>query len=290
MRDVVTQLYEFGILVNQKPISEYYHEGNFFVEGRKGSQYELFFRNHSAIRVLVIASVDGLSVMNGKPAGAEGPGYVVEPRGYLSVPGWTKDNSEVNAFYFSSIPKSYSSRTGQGSNNVGVVGAMVFPEHQKPQWHQTYDSYHLNGLNGFKKTQPIRRYGASGQSAASGLNSLGSWTASGFETTSLNAQNAGMEVNTSARSFTGAGATGSISAAAAMPVANAVGTGWGHEMDFKTTNVIFEKASANPVSTMAIFYDDRKGLVKRGVLIDYATNKPNPFPKTNRVGCEPPRN
>ena len=48
---------------------EYYHQGNWFIEGREGNNYTLWFNNRTNHRVMAIFSVDGLDVCKGQPAG-----------------------------------------------------------------------------------------------------------------------------------------------------------------------------------------------------------------------------
>lgn len=56
-----------------------------------------------------------------------------------------------------------------------------------------------------------------------------------------------------------------------------VGTGWGKATDFKTTSVSFN-ANSYQSQTVTIFYDSRKGLESRGIVLNRVKNNPNPFP------------
>lgn len=128
MRDN-TSTYHLSILVGGKPIHEYEHQGNTFVEGRKSSEFELEFKNNSQKRVLVIPSVDGLSTLDGKPATPESKGYIVQAWGTLRIPGWTIDGQSVAKFLFQDKERSYVSQSGNGSSaNAGVIGVIVYEE------------------------------------------------------------------------------------------------------------------------------------------------------------------
>ena len=43
--------YELNVLVKGRPIAEYSHNGQFFIEGRDGSNFEIEFKNLSPMRV-----------------------------------------------------------------------------------------------------------------------------------------------------------------------------------------------------------------------------------------------
>jgi hypothetical protein len=120
--------YELEILIGGRPINVYNHNGNYFVEGRKGSKYELKVINNSWVRIEAVLSVDGLSVTTDGPAGPANSGYVVPARSSIVIPGYRRNSDNVAEFLFSEKKHSYSAITGQGSNNVGAIGLMVFEE------------------------------------------------------------------------------------------------------------------------------------------------------------------
>lgn len=118
--------YELNISINQKIIDIYDHNGQKFVEGRKGSEFEIVFTNNTNVDALAIISVDGLDILDGKPASNESSGYVVSPFQTVSIPGWRLDNENVAKFVFSNTRASYSNRIGHGTKNVGVIGCLVY--------------------------------------------------------------------------------------------------------------------------------------------------------------------
>lgn len=105
----------------------YWHAGERHVAGEPGHEYEIRVRNRTAGRLLAVTSVDGVDVLSGRTASTQEGGYVIDPRGRLSVDGWRKDMDQVAAFYFTSLPDSYAARTGR-PDNVGVIGVALFRE------------------------------------------------------------------------------------------------------------------------------------------------------------------
>jgi hypothetical protein len=103
-----------------------------YVEGREGSSFTLRIRNGSHRRVLAVPSVDGLSVLDGKPAGSSSPGYVLDPWQTLEVVGWKVDGDTAARFFFAgSSPESdgsYVAAIGGDIANKGVIGAIFFAE------------------------------------------------------------------------------------------------------------------------------------------------------------------
>ncbi|MBI3268231.1 MAG: hypothetical protein HYZ53_04360 [Planctomycetes bacterium] len=97
------------------------------VVGESGSRYVLHFRNRSDLLLEIVASVDGLDVWDGRPASYAKRGYLLRPRGELTIDGWRRSDVEVAAFRFGSVRDSYAARMGS-ARNVGVIGVAVFHE------------------------------------------------------------------------------------------------------------------------------------------------------------------
>jgi hypothetical protein len=60
-----------------------------------------------------------------------------------------------------------------------------------------------------------------------------------------------------------------------------LGTGHGHREDSPVEYVDFQRRSTTPEETIVIYYDSRKNLLARGVMLDsrrYAERSPSPFP------------
>lgn len=103
-----------------------------YVEGRQGSNFTLRIRNGTARRVLAVPSVDGLSVLDGKPASANSSGYILNPHQTLEIPGWKLDGETAAKFFFAGETEagdeSYVAQIGGDVANKGVIGVIVFDE------------------------------------------------------------------------------------------------------------------------------------------------------------------
>jgi len=95
--------------------------------GSVDQRYDIVLENHSAQRLEVVVSVDGLDVVDGSDASYDHDGYVLEPWATLDIAGWRTSYDHVAAFRFSDIPDSYGARTGR-ARNLGVIGVAVFDE------------------------------------------------------------------------------------------------------------------------------------------------------------------
>jgi hypothetical protein len=100
-----------------------------FVIGEQGRRYSIVVRNRTDFRIEVLLSVDGLDVIDGRPASFEKRGYVVRPHGKVEVEGFRRSTDAVAAFRFSSVRDSYANRRHGDTRNVGVIGLAVFHEH-----------------------------------------------------------------------------------------------------------------------------------------------------------------
>lgn len=269
-----TNQYELSLVINGNPLTEYYHNGNFFVEGRTNSNYELRVRNNSPERIMAILSVDGLGVIDGKVAGADSSGYIVEPWQTLSVPGWKVDGATAAKFQFGSASGSYSNRTSRGKKNVGVIGMMVFrPKYVPPvnNWSPTF-TYTSIGGGLTTSSQPMwnTMLGSSVSNCVSG---------SGLDVDSIGG------VAMAAPSGAATMRTANINNASvvghnAIPkTTQNLGTEYGDATTFQTTQTTFEKRDPNyPDALLAVYYDDANGLEARGILLPYRNSSPQAFP------------
>ena len=97
------------------------------VIGEDGERYRIVVRNGTGARFEIVASVDGLDVVDGKPADPNRRGYLVDPHGTLVIDGFRTSSAAVAAFRFGKVSDSYAARTA-GDRNVGVVGFAIFAE------------------------------------------------------------------------------------------------------------------------------------------------------------------
>jgi hypothetical protein len=97
------------------------------IVGEDGARYRIVVRNATAARFEIVASVDGLDVIDGQPADPDRRGYLVDPYGVLTIAGFRTSDDAVAAFRFGAVADSYAAQTA-GDRNVGVVGMAIFTE------------------------------------------------------------------------------------------------------------------------------------------------------------------
>jgi hypothetical protein len=110
-----------------QPLQVWRHDGRLFIAGEPGARYSLRVTNHTDGRVLVVMSVDGVNILTGETADYGQRGYVFGPHQSYDVSGWRKSDTEVAAFTFASLSRSYAARTGR-PGDVGVIGLAAFKE------------------------------------------------------------------------------------------------------------------------------------------------------------------
>jgi hypothetical protein len=116
------------ILVDGQPLPTVsYHGKTYLPVPRLGQEYAIRVWNHGPRRVAAILSVDGLSVIDGRTASGDSPGYVVAPQGSVVIKGWRRDMDTVAAFSFVDRDKSYANLVGR-PENVGVIGLLAIEE------------------------------------------------------------------------------------------------------------------------------------------------------------------
>lgn len=101
--------------------------GRTFIMGEDGAHYRIVVRNATPARFEIVASVDGLDVIDGKPADPTRRGYLVDPYGVLTIDGFRTSDQAIAAFRFGAVAESYAAQTS-GDQNVGVIGLAFFAE------------------------------------------------------------------------------------------------------------------------------------------------------------------
>lgn len=139
----INNLVDISIIINGAVVPLYEHENDTYLEGRIGSEYVIRARNKTGKRILLVPSVDGLSVIDGKRATHKSGGFIIDPYSTYDLTGFLVDDKTAAKFTFSDIKSSYASKTGNDENNVGVIGFAVYKEelpkilHRIPQeWQQ----------------------------------------------------------------------------------------------------------------------------------------------------------
>jgi hypothetical protein len=120
------------VLVDGQPLATVQDEGKTYLPvPRLETEYQIRVSNHGSRRIAAIVSVDGLSVINGKPASKASPAYLVAPHSSILIKGWRRSLDTVAAFRFVERDKSYASLMGR-PENVGVIGLIAVEEEARP--------------------------------------------------------------------------------------------------------------------------------------------------------------
>jgi len=105
-----------------------------FVVGEEGRRYSIVVRNRSDFRLEIVLSVDGLDVIDGRPASFRKRGYIVNPHQKLVVEGFRQSTEAVAAFRFGPVRESYAAEKYHNTRNVGVIGIALFNEAGSNPW------------------------------------------------------------------------------------------------------------------------------------------------------------
>ena len=121
-----------------------------WVVGEPNQRYSLAIANDTGSAFEVVASVDGLDIIDGRPASFQKRGYIVDPFTSVVIDGWRTSEETVAAFRFSSIEDSYAERMGDG-RNVGVIGAAFFREAPRgwDEWRAPEESWRRDRADPF---------------------------------------------------------------------------------------------------------------------------------------------
>jgi hypothetical protein len=110
-----------------RPLPSFEVASRDYVVGEHGQAYSIEVRNHSGSRIEVVATVDGLDVVDGEEGSFSKRGYVVGPFDTVEIDGFRRSTDTVAAFRFGSVRDSYAGRKGK-ARNVGVIGVAFFHE------------------------------------------------------------------------------------------------------------------------------------------------------------------
>lgn len=251
------------ILVNGKPIKNYYANGQQWIEARDGTSYSIEVKNNSNERILAVLSVDGMNVINGQEAELEPEnGYVISPYSNLIIDGWRISDSEVKEFIFNFNKKeSYAVKLGSGEKNLGVIGLAFYSEKKNYRGGISYTTY--PGFRPPSTGDPIvyPSWTTCDQlisyNAVSGLIDDGVHVYS-CSTNEIKPENLSTKIETSSVDF-------------------AAGTGKGDSVQSQVYDVDFNTDKLIGMTT--IYYDSFTNLEKRGIITKNIM--PSPF-KNNR--------
>ncbi|HJX91380.1 MAG TPA: hypothetical protein VJ372_12845 [Pyrinomonadaceae bacterium] len=124
--------FDLEVLVDGRPLAEYFARGRTYVEALKGAEYELRIRNPTPNRVAVALSVDGLNTIDARHTSAwNSSKWVIDPYQTIIIGGWQMSTERARRFYFTDERDSYGAKLGQ-TTNLGLLSAVVFRERQQP--------------------------------------------------------------------------------------------------------------------------------------------------------------
>jgi hypothetical protein len=124
--------FQLEVVVNGRPLTEYYARGRTYIEALQGAEYELLVRNDSPDRVAVALSVDGLNTIDARHTSAwNASKWVIEPYQTITISGWQMSSERARRFYFTNERDSYGAKLGQTAN-LGVISAVFFRERSRP--------------------------------------------------------------------------------------------------------------------------------------------------------------
>src|ERR1051325_4912267 len=123
--------FQLEVVVNGRPLDEYYARGRTYVEALQGAEYELRLRNNSSDRVAVALSVDGLNTIDARHTSAwDASKWGIEPYQTITISGWQMSSERARRFYFTNERDSYGAKLGQTAN-LGVISAVFFREQRR---------------------------------------------------------------------------------------------------------------------------------------------------------------
>jgi len=136
MQEAAGGLVEWGMMGRGGLLPAYkeWGGGRRLVAGAAGSTYSIQIKNRSRSTLEVVASVDGLDVMDGTAASYQKRGYLIEPGRTLDIAGFRTSERSVAAFKFSSVANSYANLRHGDTRNVGVIGLAVFTQKGVNPW------------------------------------------------------------------------------------------------------------------------------------------------------------
>ena len=120
--------YTLEILVDGVPLAEYAARGKTYIEATEGREYSIRVTNHTARRIAVALSVDGLGTIDAKTTSAgKASKWILSPYQTVTLDGWQTSSTTARRFFFTTEEESYGAWLGRTSN-LGIISAAVFRE------------------------------------------------------------------------------------------------------------------------------------------------------------------
>lgn len=254
--------FSLDVLVDGVPLPQIRHRGKVYVEAPWNKDFELRITCRGYERYLAVCSVDGLSIMNGRPASSRDSGYVIE-NGSITIPGFRLDQDNVAHFRFGDKSASYANLMGH-PRNVGVIGVKLYADADRRSYVVPYPySPHILEYRG------NRLHGGPAPHSSDGS---GSGPTFGDE---------------QARSERLGAARLQKLPAMSSSLDHDMGTEFGARTNYNTRDISFNRGAI--VASFSIEYASHDKLVSAGILPIYrnvvAPPVPDPFPADS---CPPP--
>ncbi len=256
--------FSFQLESGGRVLPVYTHKGRSYVEGSFGDDYAIRVFNHTGQRVEAVVTVDGRDVISGSVGNyKQGRGYVISPYDSVLIDGFRTNWSNVAAFRFTDIGDSYAARMGDASN-VGVIGVAIFKEKQyrpRPLPPQRIPEPYYDRRERAKRSQRLGTgYGQATPAPAS--------------------------PKSSSRGY--GGGTYEAEAADRDYASQGLGTEYGRQTYSPSSRTTFTRSARRPSAILAVRYDDREGLLAKGVLprptrprpYYQRRSRPEPFPQS----------
>ena len=132
--------FELAVIVDNRRVEERWDSDRAmpWIIARRNTDFQLELVNHSKQRAVAVVSVDGLSIMDRKPAGVlHSSGYIVRAGAHMRIPGWRVSDSAVDRFRFTRVAGSEVVVQEEDLENIGVIASAWFEEKEfvadKPQ-------------------------------------------------------------------------------------------------------------------------------------------------------------
>lgn len=158
MQTAAGNLVEWGVKGKRGFLATYKENGygRRLVAGEAGEEYKIAVRNRCRSTLEIVASVDGLDVLDGKPASFAKHGYLIRPGETLEIDGFRTSYDRVAAFEFSSVANSYANLRHGDTRNVGIIGIAIFTQKGVSPWsRRTAETDRREGARAFAEA-PIR--------------------------------------------------------------------------------------------------------------------------------------
>jgi len=296
--------FELQVLVNERPIREYGHQGRTYVAASKGSEFALKFRNNTAHRVLAVPSLDGLSVVDGQPATGASKGYIVPAYSSTEIKGWRTNLKEAADFVFTEKPTSYAGQTA-GAQNCGVIAVKVWAEKYVPPPVPSVIHVHHDHYPPPIVIQPVHPYPpypwwrpwpdhiytcSTGNITCQSASNSGLIRSLSMEQPKTAFSSGGPSYtcnagNTSAEAVGCDVDMGCVNAAGATPDFN-LGAGYGQVREDVVSEAFFDRGTE--LATIEIFFSDEAALIAAGVPLSKAAQVSKPVPSSFGGFCRPP--